>query len=96
MDSDSPKMLILGRDNVEILKTIEANKERLIADGVNIDHILKVMDDADISAKDGWPDPIPFRRLMEDMCEDYHPQKTVEHWTPGQGAPMKRKQKRTR
>ena len=91
---DSPKMLIVGRDNLEILKTIEENKEEMIAKGIDIDHILQVMDNADISPKEGWPDPIPFQRLMEDMREDYQRKMPVDHWTPGQGAPMKRGKRR--
>lgn len=91
---DRPKMLMVGRDNEEILKTINEHRDELISQGIDLDHIIQVIEQADISPKEGWPDPIPFQRLMEDMREDYYPKKVVENWTPGQGAPMKRGKKR--
>lgn len=94
-DSTTPKLLIVGRDNIEILREIEKHRDEMIAKGINLDAIVEALDHADISPKDGWPDPIPFQRLMEDMKEDYlRPKNFVENWTPGQGAPMKRGKKR--
>lgn len=86
-EGNSPKILAVGRDNPKI-------REQMVAKGIDLGKIVEVFDHADISPKDGWPVPIPFQRLMEDMKEDYYPKKVVENWTPGQGAPMKRGKKR--
>lgn len=94
MSDNSPKILVVGRDNPEIRNEIEKHRDEMIAKGIDLDKIVEALDHADISPKEGWPDPIPFQRLMEDMKEDYYPKKVVENWTPGQGAPMKRGRKR--
>jgi hypothetical protein len=74
---------------------LKKHRDEMIAKGIDLDAIVEALDHADISPKDGWPDPIPFQRLMEDIKEDYlRPKNFVENWTPGQGAPMKRGKKR--
>ena len=92
MDGERPRILMVGRDNLEILKVISENREELIAQGIDLDSILQALDHSD--DRSDWPDPIPFQRLTEDMKEDYVRKMPVEHWTPGQGAPIKRGKKR--
>lgn len=92
MDGERPRMLMVGRDNLEILKVISENREELIAQGIDLDRIMQALDHAD--DRRDWPDPTPFLRLAEDMKEDYTRKMPTEHWTPGQGAPIKRGKKR--
>ena len=91
-----PKLLMVGRDNAEILKNIQENRAEMIASGISIDELDNIMELCVLPAEETWPDPIPFTRLCEDMKSDYMPKNFVEHWTPGQGAPMKHKKKRIR
>lgn len=90
------KILMVGRDNPEILKTIQENKQELLESGIAAEELEKLIVQCSSDVHEDWPDPIPFKRLTEDMKENFHVKKFVERWTPGQGAPMKHRKKRAR